>query len=57
MTSNVDVTKPTEGMAFTADVRDNFQIISTEITDLQTRVAALESAVVALLTKQEKPNG
>jgi hypothetical protein len=35
MASNIDVTKPTEGMAFTADVRANFQIAHDEITAIQ----------------------
>jgi hypothetical protein len=33
--SNIDVTKPTEGMAFTADVRANFQTAANEITAIQ----------------------
>ena len=35
MVSNVDVTKPTEGQAYTKDVRNNFSIIKTEIESLQ----------------------
>jgi hypothetical protein len=41
MTSNVDVTKPTEGRAYTADVRANFQIIKTEIETLQSHVGSV----------------
>jgi hypothetical protein len=55
--SNIDVTKPTEGMALTADVRANFQAAFNEITalqsnvqDLQARVTALEAAVSGILT-------
>ncbi len=41
MTSNVDVTKPTEGRAYTADVRANFQIIKTEIETLQSHMGSV----------------
>jgi len=37
MTSNIDPTKPTEGVALTADVRQNFQHAKDEIEVLQTR--------------------
>ena len=35
MASAIDITKPTEGEAYTVDVRNNFKIISGEITALQ----------------------
>ncbi len=35
MTSQIDVTKPTEGDAYTADVRQNFAIAADEISALQ----------------------
>ena len=41
MTSNIDPTKPTAGVAYTADVRSNFATAKAEITELQARTAAL----------------
>jgi len=41
MVSNVDVTKPTEGQAYTKDVRNNFSVIKTEIESLQDALAAI----------------
>ena len=35
MVSAIDITKPTEGEAYTVDVRNNFKIIANEITALQ----------------------
>jgi hypothetical protein len=40
MTSQIDVTKPTTGNAYTADVQANFAIAQAEISDLQDQVAA-----------------
>jgi uncharacterized coiled-coil protein SlyX len=48
MTSNVDPTFPTEGNAYTADVRRQFATAATEITSLQDAVAALQAAVAQL---------
>lgn len=35
MSSNIDPTKPTSGIAFTADVRANFQAAKNEIEAMQ----------------------
>src|SRR4051812_7340092 len=40
MASQVDVTKPIYGSPTTQSVRDNFQILSAEITDLRNKMAA-----------------
>lgn len=45
MTSAIDATKPGEGEAFTADVRQNFQIAADEISALQTTVASLQATI------------
>jgi hypothetical protein len=45
MVSNVDVTKPTQGKAYTADVRNNFAVIKTEIETLQAQLAAIPPPV------------
>jgi hypothetical protein len=45
VTSAIDPSKPTEGEALTADVRQNFQIAADEISNLQTTVAALQATV------------
>ena len=42
MASLVDITKPGSTRAYTPDVRRNFEIIATEITDLQDRADALD---------------
>jgi hypothetical protein len=42
MTSLVDFSKPEEGMAYTADVRSNFEIIFNEIGALQDSLALIE---------------
>ena len=48
MTSAIDPTKPTEGKAYTSDVRANFQTASSEISSLQTAVVALQTALAAV---------
>lgn len=48
MTSAIDRTKPTEGTAYTADVRSNFGIAADEISSLQDQCDALESALANL---------
>jgi hypothetical protein len=48
MTSNIDITKPTEGAAYTADVRGNFSIAATEINDLQSNAATDEANIATL---------
>jgi hypothetical protein len=40
MASAIDITKPTTGNAYTADVRQNFATASSEISALQAAVAA-----------------
>lgn len=62
MTSAIDPSKPTEGNAFTADVRTNFATAQAEITDLQAAVADLqlesdwESAVANLQSQIDAIN-
>lgn len=48
MTSAIDPTKPEEGNAYTADVRSNFARAADEISSLQDRVDALETALAML---------
>lgn len=45
MTSNIDPTKPTEGVALTADVRQNFQYAKDEIELLQTKGIYVNNSV------------
>ena len=42
MVSNVDATKPTEGQAYTKDVRNNFSIIKTEIEAVQLALTSID---------------
>ena len=48
MTSAIDPTKPAEGNAYTADVRDNFAKASSEISALQAQVATALSDITTL---------
>lgn len=49
MTSQIDPTKPTAIVAYTADVRNNFLIAYNEITALQAIVAPIPSQIAAIL--------
>ena len=46
MVSHIDVTKPTEGKAYTQDVRNNFSIIKTEIESIQLEYLSLSGGIV-----------
>jgi hypothetical protein len=50
MPSAIDVTKPGEGEAYTADVRGNFQTAANEISALQDAVAGPASGTTTLGT-------
>jgi hypothetical protein len=47
MPSAIDPTKPTEKMAYTVDIRSNFEIAAAEISTLQAQVARLTAAMMA----------
>jgi predicted nucleic acid-binding Zn-ribbon protein len=51
MTSQIDATKPTEGQAYTNDVRTNFAIARDEISNLQ-GASAIDEANIATLQQQ-----
>lgn len=51
MTSQIDATKPTEGQAYTNDVRTNFAIARDEISNLQGASAIDEGNIAALQTQ------
>ena len=53
MTSNIDITKPTAGQAFTVDVRDNFSTAASEITALQTALATAQNDIATLKARQQ----
>lgn len=46
MTSNIDPTKPTDDMAYTADVRNNFTAAKTEIESLQSNSISVFGGVM-----------
>lgn len=48
MASNIDPTKPTSGLAYTADVRANFTASKTEIEALQSGKQDLDATLTAL---------
>ena len=50
MPSAIDVTKPGEGEAYTADVRANFQTAANEISALQDAAAGPSTGVMVLGT-------
>jgi hypothetical protein len=48
MTSAIDPTKPTTGIAYTQDVRNNFNTAANEITALQAALATAQADIQAL---------
>jgi hypothetical protein len=53
MTSNIDPLVPSEGLAYTADMRANFAVAQQEISDLQAALAAAQSDITALKAQQQ----